>query len=83
MKQFNFRKTTKRNIFTVIFGGFGKRRKVFIPKRVNLHSLVKRNKMQMHRRAAQGWRNKRIALITTIRVRSHYGVRPPTRRFIK
>jgi len=77
-KSFNFRKTTPRTLFTITFGSVGRRRTVFFGKFL---SKTKRNKMQMIRRAHQGWRNKRIGSIQALKIRLQYGRRKPIPQF--
>ena len=78
MRLLNFRKTTPRTFFTAIFGSVGKRRTVFFGKPFGGN---KRTKMQMIRRAHQGWRNKRIGTIEAIKVRLRYGRHKPIPQF--
>ena len=80
MRNLNLRKTTKRNHFTTIFGGAGKRRLAILPR-----PIVKtlRTKMQMYRRAAQGWRNQTFGRLMALKLILKYGRRKPIRRFIK
>ena len=80
MKNFNRNKTIKRNHFTVIFGGMGKRKSVVLP-RPKVRSM--RTKMQMFRRAAQGWRNQTFGRLIALKLLLQYGRRKPIRRFIK
>jgi hypothetical protein len=71
MKKFNRRKIIKRNSFTAVFGGFGKRR----PMRNRLLKLrvIQRNKMQMIRRAHQGFRNQIFGRVNAIKMRIAFG----------
>jgi len=77
---FNFKKRIKRNDFTSVFGGVGKRRSlmhyVIKPQR-----LILRFKMQQVRRAHQGRRNKVFATATMLRIRKKYGRRKPIASF--
>jgi hypothetical protein len=80
LKRFNFRKRIKRNDFTSVFGGVGRRRSlmnyVIKPQR-----LILRFKMQQVRRAHQGRRNKVFATATMLRIRKKYGRRKPIGSF--
>ena len=80
MRLFNFRKTTRRNQFTTIFGGIGQRRSVFInrPRSCNVNKRTKMNKI---RRAHQGWRNKTIGMLNALKIRRLYGRHKPTTAF--
>lgn len=80
MRNFRFRKTIKRNTFTTIFGGVGQRKFAILPRPI---AKALRTKMQMYRRAAQGWRNQTFGRLTALKVMLQYGKRKPTRRFIK
>jgi hypothetical protein len=80
MKNYGFKKTTLRNDFTVIFGGVGKRRYIFIDKG-RRPVYRKRTRMQMYRRAAQGWRNKVFGRLTAMKLRLEFGIRKPATRF--
>jgi len=71
MKSFNRRKFIKRNDFTSVFGGFGRRRTLVT--RQKSISLVLRFKMVQIRRAHQGRRNKVFGTITALRIRKVYG----------
>ena len=76
MKQFNFRKWIKRNDFTIIFGGVGKRRTVLHfadKKRFRLRWI--RFKMVQIRRAHQGWQNKTFGSLYALKTRLKYGRR--------
>jgi hypothetical protein len=80
MKRFNFRKWIKRNDFTSVFGGYGRRR--FIKDFVNKVKRIKlRFKMQQIRRAHQGRRNKVFGSIHALRVRRAYGRRSVIAQF--
>jgi hypothetical protein len=76
MKRFNFRKYIKRNDFTVVFGGIGKRRilKDFAHKK-SFRLLWIRFKMVQIRRAHQGRKNKVFGSIHSLRIRRAYGRR--------
>jgi hypothetical protein len=80
LKQFNFRKRIKRNDFTSVFGGIGRRRSlmnyIIKPQR-----LILRFKMQQVRRAHQGKRNKVFGMKTALRIRKTYGRRKPIGSF--
>ena len=78
MKRLNFRKSTPRTFFTTIFGSVGRRRIVFFSKRIN---KAKRTRMQMIRRAHQGWRNRVIGTLQALRIRLKYGRRKPIPQF--
>ena len=71
MKKFNRIKTIKRNSFTAVFGGFGKRRPL-VTRQIK-YCLVKRFKMQMIRRAHQGFRNTIFGRVNAIKVRLAFG----------
>lgn len=71
MKKFNRRKTIKRNSFTAVFGGFGKRRPL-VTRQIKFH-LVTRSKMQMIRRAHQGFRNKIFGRVNAIKMMLVFG----------
>lgn len=60
------------------FGSVGKRRTVFFGKPFG---GAKRTKMQMIRRAHQGWRNKRIGTWQALKVRLKYGRRKSIPQF--
>jgi hypothetical protein len=80
MKRFNFRKWIKRNDFTIVFGGFGKRR--LIKHFVNKIKRIKlRFKLQQIRRAHQGRKNKVFGSIHALRIRRAYGRRKPVGSF--
>jgi hypothetical protein len=61
----------KRNSFTAVFGGFGKRH----PLRNRLLKLLqkRRTKMQMIRRAHQGFRNQIFGRVNAIKMRLAFG----------
>jgi hypothetical protein len=71
MKRFNRRKTIKRNSFTAVFGGFGKRRPLLF-RQLKLF-FRKRSKMQMIRRAHQGFRNQIFGRVNAIKMRLAFG----------
>ena len=79
MTPLNFRKTVHRNQFTTIFGGIGRRKKVIIhsPKCI----IPKRSKMQITRRAHQGWRNRIYGTINALRLRLLFGRMKSTPQF--
>ena len=82
MKQFNFRKWIKRNDFTSIFGGVGKRRTVLHfagKKRFRLRWI--RFKMVQIRRAHQGWKNKTFGSLYSLKTRLKYGRRKTPSNF--
>jgi hypothetical protein len=95
--RFNFPRIKRRNNFTKIFGNVGKRRTLkdfrsHVPHHLHrilfwtkmwLRKQVKRTKMQMHRRAAQGWRNQTYGRMQAMKIRLQYGRRKVIRRFIK
>jgi len=77
MKKFSFRKFIKRNDFTNIFGGVGKRRTLLQyagKKRFRLRWI--RFKMVQIRRAHQGWQNRTFGSIHALKIRRAYGRRP-------
>jgi hypothetical protein len=80
LKRFNFRKRIKRNDFTGVFGGFGRRRtlKDFVAK---TKRLVLRFMITQIRRAHQGRRNKTFGSINALRIRKKYGRRKPIGSF--
>jgi len=81
-KSFNRRKFIKRNDFTSVFGGFGRRRTLLHfagKKRFRLRWI--RFKMQQIRRAHQGHRNKTFGMIQALRIRRVYGRRKSTALF--
>ena len=82
MKKFNFRKFIRRNDFTSIFGGVGKRRTLlhFVgKKRFRLRWI--RFKMVQIRRAHQGWQNKTFGSMHALKIRRAYGRRKPIAQF--
>jgi hypothetical protein len=80
MKDFTFRKTTKRNNFTIVFGGVGKRRRLFSNYRRKKWAPL-RFKMQKIRRAHQGYRNQVYGSISALLFRKEYGRRKPIAQF--
>ena len=74
MKRFNFKKTIRRNNFTTIFGGVGRRRTV-VTRQSATRLVIRRFKMQMIRRAHQGWRNKQFGTLHALKIRLQYGRR--------
>ena len=68
--KFNHAKTIKRNPFTVVFGRVGKRKMIHVQKRP---SLVLRFRIQMTRRAHQGWRNRVYGSRIALQMRHEYG----------
>ena len=82
MKRFNFRKWIKRNDFTTIFGGFGRRRTLThfaSKKRFRMRWI--RFKMVQIRRAHQGRKNKVFGSMHALRIRRTYGRRKPLAQF--
>ena len=82
MKEFNFRKYIKRNDFTSIFGGVGKRRTLLHfagKKRFRLRWI--RFKMVQIRRAHQGWQNKTFGSLYALKTRLNYGRRKSPSNF--
>ena len=82
MKKFSFRKWIKRNDFTNIFGGFGKRRTLLHfagKKRFRLRWI--RFKMVQIRRAHQGRKNKVFGSKHALKIRRAYGRRKPLAQF--
>jgi hypothetical protein len=71
MKKFNRRKTIRRNSFTAVFGGFGKRRPLVT--RQLKYRLVQRTKMQMIRRAHQGFRNQIFGRVNAVKMMLAFG----------
>ena len=82
MKRFNFRKFIKRNDFTIVFGGFGKRRTLlhFVGKKRFRMRWI-RFKMVQIRRAHQGRKNKVFGSMHSLRIRRTYGRRKPIPQF--
>jgi hypothetical protein len=80
-EKFRYRKTTRRNNFTTIFGGMGSRRDLrnFAP-RCKGH-VVKRFKFEMQRRAAQGKKNQTFGRLTALKLRLQFGIKKRVRRF--
>lgn len=79
-EKFRFKKTTLRNDFTTVFGGVGSRRFIFTdPKGKPV--LHKRTRMQMYRRAAQGWKNQTYARLVKIKLYIEFGIRKSAKRF--
>jgi hypothetical protein len=82
MKNFRFRKCIKRNDFTSIFGGVGKRRTLLHfagKKRFRLRWI--RFKMVQIRRAHQGWKNKTFGSTHALKIRRMYGRRKSIAQF--
>jgi hypothetical protein len=82
MKQFNFRKWIRRNDFTSIFGGVGRRRTLLHfagKKRFRLRWI--RFKMVQVRRAHQGWQNKTFGSLYALKTRRTYGRRKTPSNF--
>jgi hypothetical protein len=82
MKRFNFRKRIKRNDFTSVFGGFGRRRTLlhFVGKKRFL-TRWRKTMMAQIRRAHQGRRNKIFGMMQALRIRKKYGRRRPIGSF--
>ena len=74
MRLLNFRKTTARNLFTKIFGNVGKRRTATGKYRRGKWA-PHRFKLQMIRRAHQGWRNRTFGSLQALKIRLKYGRR--------
>jgi hypothetical protein len=68
----------KRNDFTKIFGGIGRRKSI---KNQIKKKTVARSKMQKIRRAHQGWRNKIFGSLQALKIRLQYGRRKPIPQF--
>jgi hypothetical protein len=82
MKKFSFRKRIKRNDFTSVFGGVGKRRTLLHfagKKRFRLRWI--RFKMVQIRRAHQGRKNKVFGSMHSLKIRRAYGRRKPLAQF--
>jgi hypothetical protein len=76
MKQFNFCKFIRRNDFTIVFGGFGKRRTLFhFARKKHFRLRWIRFKMVQIRRAHQGWQNKTFGSLYSLKTRLKYGRR--------
>jgi len=73
MKNFNRRKTIKRNSFTAVFGGFGKRRPLASPYAIRPQQRKHRTRMQMIRRAHQGFRNQIFGRVNAIKMMLAFG----------
>ena len=73
MKRFNRRKTIKRNSFTAVFGGFGKRRPLVARYITRPQQRKQRTKMQMLRRAHQGFRNQIFGRVNAIKMMLAFG----------
>lgn len=75
MRQFNFRKTIRRNDFTNVFGGAGKRRVIpdFAPERIEVSRTKKISKIARTRRANLGKNNKRFGKIHRFKMFVKYG----------
>jgi hypothetical protein len=80
LKRFNFRKRIKRNDFTSVFGGVGRRRSL-THYAVKPQRLILRFKMQQVRRAHQGYRNRVFGTASMLRIRKTYGRRKPIGSF--
>jgi hypothetical protein len=82
MKKFNFRKVVKRNDFTIVFGGVGKRRTLlhFVSKKSFRKSWIRFKIIQI-RRAHQGRKNKVFGSMHALRIRRAYGRRKPLAQF--
>lgn len=80
-EKFRYRKTTRRNDFTTVFGGVGKRRdlRTFATGRKGRTAL--RFKFEMYRRASQGWQNKIFGRLTAMKLRLQFGIRKVVKRF--
>jgi hypothetical protein len=74
MKKFNFRKSIKRNNFTAVFGGFGKRRLImdYYPTPIR-KPRQRRSLIQRIRRASQGFRNKIFGRLNALKMRLMFG----------
>ena len=79
MKRFNRRKTIKRNSFTAVFGGFGKRRPLAV--RQIRKRFIKRGKMKMIRRAHQGFRNLIFGRVNAIKMMLAFGRKKKVAQF--
>jgi hypothetical protein len=82
MKKFNFRKSIKRNDFTAVFGGFGKRRLImdYYPTHVR-KPRQRRSLSQRLRRASQGFRNKIFGRLNALKMRLMFGRHIKTPQF--
>ena len=83
MRDFNFRKTARRNDFTLIFGGAGKRRSLKNFLVVVKGRVIQQFDMQRTRRANVGWRNKKWNAIHKFKMFMFWGMkkRKTTSRF--
>jgi hypothetical protein len=80
MKNFRFPHIVKRKLFSIIFGGVGKRRLItdykFKPK-----TLKRKFAIQRLRRSKQGWRNIIYGNISALKLRLAFGRRKPVPKF--
>jgi len=83
LRSLNFKKTVRRNNFTKIFGRIGKRKTIWLAMAKYLQERKKRTKMQMIRRASQGWRNQTYSRLSAFKDRLRYGRYTPIRRFLR
>jgi hypothetical protein len=83
LRSLNFKKIVRRNNFTKVFGRIGKRKTIWVVMVKYLQERKKRTKMQMIRRASQGWRNQTYGRLSALKDRLRYGRYTPIRRFIK
>jgi hypothetical protein len=84
MKRFSFRKTIRRNTFTQVFKGFGKRRLVTDYKHMKVvcrNPRAKRTSIQKIRRASQGFRNKIFGRLNALKMRLMFGRHKATPQF--
>ena len=72
------RQFVRRNDFTKIFGGIGRRR---TKKSINYILKPKRFHLMMVRRGHIGWRNKTWSRLSLLKIRIRFGVFPPSKKF--
>ena len=72
------RQFVRRNDFTKIFGGIGRRR---TKKSINYILKPKRFHLMMVRRGHIGWRNKTWSRLSLLKIRIRFGVYPPGKKF--
>ena len=84
MTKFNFRKMIRRNPFTSVFGGYGRRRLVTDYKQMKITCRKPRQRRtlsQRIRRASQGFRNKIFGRLNALKIRLMLGRHKKTSQF--
>lgn len=84
MTKFNFRKMVRRNPFTSVFGGYGRRRFVTDYKQMKIecrNPRQRRSLIQRLRRASQGFRNKIFGRLNALKMRLVFGRHKKTPQF--